>query len=626
MSRTLLTVLVLALAPSFAYAALDPELNTPYEFQVVLRVAKHRLLTSVFKKQVQRELHDSLQAALGEELARVKMVDFEEHELRDKIETLGLQQALEGWRSLNGIKTHFVLIDFADGQYEIQTRQYDGSTGLASPVVRREHLADPAGRPLVARTAALMIDRDFGLVGTIAEGKDREFRVFLKGGGLKTALDRWVKKDEVFAIAAIGRVGGAVGSRRVDGALLRALEDPRDGVVRCRLFFRYKDPLVSGPSVLGYRCIKLGTIEGHCRLRFVDETTRNPVGRTLPVVFSAFDFQNTSSDNPATNIDGFVQSKEKYKHVAFVRVLRSGQAAAQIPVEILDDRPVVCSIQFNEKADRQAQLDLQRRRWITQLYESCQVVNVLIKSLNELVKKGDHAKALANVKKGLEALDADIANGNQELDTLKEAGEKPDGPNLKDGVQRLEELKKDKKLLQDYVGQLEKVLDKETDPKYQELKELIAQARGLEKTADFDKAIEVYEQVLAKEPDPKEIKAHLEQLKQAWTPKSDKHKAARQFIYEVWPKKDTADQMKANMTKAKEAFEVCRAAKDYMTPVKMLNTNVAHTSKLLNEQKALQLDIADDFDTNKMIGALAGELGKLTEEITDFLKPKPAEK
>ena len=54
-------------------AALDAETKKPYQLTVVLHVADHRLLTDVFRDRVERELHDGLQAALGD-LAEVKVV------------------------------------------------------------------------------------------------------------------------------------------------------------------------------------------------------------------------------------------------------------------------------------------------------------------------------------------------------------------------------------------------------------------------------------------------------------------------------------------------------------------------------------------------------------------------
>ena len=79
-------------------------------------------------------------------------------------------------------KRHFVEVSFADGRYVVRARQHDGSTGLASPVVRRTWTSD---RQFVARAAALLIDQDFGVVGTVVPGKSegQMVQLALKGGG-----------------------------------------------------------------------------------------------------------------------------------------------------------------------------------------------------------------------------------------------------------------------------------------------------------------------------------------------------------------------------------------------------------------------------------------------------------
>src|SRR5206468_3837969 len=112
-----------------------------------LQVAEHRLLTPVFQQQLERELRGLLQLTYGP-LARVEVVRV--HRLLKDIRARGLQ-ALDDWDELSKVKTHFVLLDFADGRYRLQARQHDGWTGMASPVTRRAEVAEPR---LVARTAA----------------------------------------------------------------------------------------------------------------------------------------------------------------------------------------------------------------------------------------------------------------------------------------------------------------------------------------------------------------------------------------------------------------------------------------------------------------------------------------
>src|SRR5262249_53068491 len=99
------------------FAQLDPEKNSPYELQIVVRIPDHPPFTAAFKNQVKRELRDSLQAAYAD-LVRVEMADA--HPLFKDIDSKGLQAALESWTEVSPGKTHFVLIDFKNGEYEIQ--------------------------------------------------------------------------------------------------------------------------------------------------------------------------------------------------------------------------------------------------------------------------------------------------------------------------------------------------------------------------------------------------------------------------------------------------------------------------------------------------------------------------
>jgi hypothetical protein len=208
----LLTVLSFAVGPlSGAHAALDPELAKPYRLQVVLDVTEHRLLTRVFLDQLLRDLRDLLQANLGD-LAKVEVIDLAK-ETRKKnrakearkvpplfkaVQSDGLEKGLDGFREVSDVKTHFIRLRFVNGQYQLQARQHDGATGMPSPLVRTDQTTDPG---LVARKAAKLVDRDFGLVGTVMKVADGTVELAIKGGKLGVDLDRWVKVNEVFAIA-----------------------------------------------------------------------------------------------------------------------------------------------------------------------------------------------------------------------------------------------------------------------------------------------------------------------------------------------------------------------------------------------------------------------------------------
>ncbi len=125
------------------------------------------------------------------------------HPLLANIEAKGLETGLDGLEWMAGVKIHFVLVDFVDGSYVLKSRQYDGMTGLQSPLPR---LARTSDRTLVAREGARLVLQDFGLMGTVVRtGKD--YRLALKGGKLGVSLERWAKTGEVFAISRITKEG-----------------------------------------------------------------------------------------------------------------------------------------------------------------------------------------------------------------------------------------------------------------------------------------------------------------------------------------------------------------------------------------------------------------------------------
>src|SRR5262249_26203869 len=155
--------------------------------------------------------------ALGD-MAKVSILT--EHPLLKEIQAKGLEGALgTAGGTLSNHKTHFVGIGFASGRYEVEARQLDGWTGLASPVLRRDETTD---REFVARTAALLIARDFGVAGTLPPQQGSgEVRVTLKAGKLGP-IDRWVQKGDVFAIVQVSEGSEGMRAERVPFALLQA--------------------------------------------------------------------------------------------------------------------------------------------------------------------------------------------------------------------------------------------------------------------------------------------------------------------------------------------------------------------------------------------------------------------
>jgi len=106
-----------------------------------------------FRDDLRADLAGILKDALGP-MADVAVVDLKKVPANDwqplwrDAEAKGLA-GLEVVPDLNGVKTHFLRVDFGECQYELQARQRDGLTGMLSPL-RRNRTPD---RALVTRLA-----------------------------------------------------------------------------------------------------------------------------------------------------------------------------------------------------------------------------------------------------------------------------------------------------------------------------------------------------------------------------------------------------------------------------------------------------------------------------------------
>ncbi|MBV9123367.1 MAG: hypothetical protein JO112_08425 [Planctomycetes bacterium] len=612
----------------------------PYHLQVVLHVARHRSLTDVFREQIGRELHDWLQAALGPmgevEIINTDRVDEVNKDkllpaLLQEVEAKGLQQALDAppadWKKLRDLKTHFVLVDYLQGRYEIQTRQFDGLTGLASPVVRHDSTFD---RQLVARTAARLIDEDIGVVGTLEPGaKGPEVKITLQAGGLGVPLEHWVKKDDVFQVAQVLQGGKGLRSFRVEWALLQVTEEPKEGVCTCLLYARYSPPLPSSPAIVGFRCLKLGTTTAPLRLRLVDEKNFAPLS-ALRVKVSPFNFDAKVRDDKVDNSEGIVQTdpQNPYPNIAFVRVLNGEIPLARVPVPIFADHTVVCPILPNAETATLADLELRRTHWVDQLYDTLSVASQLFKDLRQLVESGSNEEALKKAQSALSDLDAGIAAGQAERTRLQMAIQQANSSgklNLAQGEQLLQDLDNRKAKLQDFIANVQKVIAEKNDPNRAKWLAMIQQAHLLEDEANYEGAIELYQQVIKelKEGDARtQLQKHLDEVQQAWKIKSPDQESARKFIYDVWPKLATVRELKENMDRARSAFDACKAVGDRLTLRKLLLVDVNHAANLKKDIDQIKgQDTEDARQEIKLISEVSTALEKLHQDVSNYVQP-----
>ncbi len=626
----LLAVLLVAPPGNCAEAAAT---SRPYKLTVVLDVAKNRVLTDVFRQQVERELGEGLQAALGE-LADVEVV--REHPKLASVRANGLK-VLSTWTEHSDAKTHFILIDFVGNQYVVQGRQYDGPTAMAGPAVRVDRTPD---RAFVARTAALMIERDFGFTATfrswpmIAELMRRQHveqpqtvRLDLLGAGLGVPLSRWVQKDDVFLVVQM-LDGGQ--TQPIEGALVQVQDAPRDdapdGTCTGRVFWRRLNQFEDGRHV-GYRCVKLGAGRYPVRLRFLEQ---RPDGTARPLTAGelsvevrrrGFNGEETSVVKGPTRGGYFTTADrpnlEPYDRAAFVTVRSAGRVRALLPQPLVDEQTVV--VVLSNVSDKSEELAERLERWRSRVSQAWLVQVGTFEELTELSHKADYPrdKIVARAKAGLKRTEDDCNTLDAEkADLLRDAGDKP--PDLSRQEQTLKDLQGGVKQLEKFIENQQTVLADEGKPERRTARQQIVDAGLAEERADFGRAIDLYEKSVASFDVP-EARERLKQLKRDWAVRDEEHRKARAFIYDKWPNLDTAG-LEREMEAAKKALAECKRVHDRLSPRKLLLAANAHVARLEKEVKGLRPDInLDDEKPSQRIKKVADELERLIHETVDFL-------
>lgn len=624
MSHVLVALGCLAVLASGAKAALDPEIDKPYTLQVVLSLAEHRVFTPLFREQVERDVRDNLQAAFGE---LVKVTVIRDHPLLAEVRSKGLRQVLDGWRFVSDLKTHFVLLDFKNGQYELQARQHDGQTGIASPEVRQTQVGD---RHLVARTAALMVERDFGVLATLpALGNNppqgQELTITLKGGRLSPTLGGLVREGHVFLLTQISQTAAGQRTALVPGAVLQVVKEPRDGTCVCRLYYRYAPALPDGSGVLGFRALKAATTESRLRLRVVSNDSRREQLNALSVALGKGPADMTETQ--ATNLNEPFQSMQMYRHLAFARISKQGQLiAGPFPVPIFSDAPQLCPVRVDPAAEKRGTLEARLRAWSSRWYDAALVGSTIVTDFNTRIEKAPET-ALKVARQGLGQLRPELLNLDAELRAIQvEAGKM--GLSVKqeiaEGDQRLRELSKRYHDLEHSLSELANVLAKQKDPKIKEWQTMLHRAHLLEAELEIDQALTLYEKVLAESNPSKDLREYVAKLKREWMPRDDEHREARAFAYDIWPRLTDAARIQERLSDAVKHAEVCRKARDQRTLRKLLRVSKDFVARLAKEAESLRPEAGDDDRkaADTIIEVTAG-LGKLIRALSEDVE-KPA--
>jgi hypothetical protein len=319
-------------------------------------------------------------------------------------------------------------------------------------------------------------------------------------------------------------------------------------------------------------------------------------------------------------------AKGLFNNVAFVKVYTgSGELKAQVPVALVTDRQVVVEMATGRN-DAGTAVALQAMAWRGRVADSYLVQVEQFKQINALTAKPDQlARALEEVRKTLDRSREDRARLGSEHDALAAQIAKLPArsrPDLAASERLLAQLESGEGQLRKHLNQLEEDLRKENDPQRRDWLARVKQGQLLEEEFEVGKAIKVYEKVLAEGFKSDELSKHLEEIKEKWKTKDEKHSDARQFIYYVWPTLDTAG-LKANLEKAQEALAVCRRVGDVTAAGRLFRATEAQAVRLKKEADGLRPDVnIDDQKPAELIKEVAPGLEKLAADVSMFINRK----
>ena len=632
--KRLLALLLLVLLPWPALAGLDAESKEKYQLKVVLQCGAHNWLNESFRGDLRSNLAATLQDALGG-MATVEVIDARSVP-SDKWPQLWKDVALKGLAALDSAqsnsadKIHFLRVDFVNGQYELQSRQLDGATGMASPL-RHDHTSD---RVLIVRLASRMIGEDFGITGTV-EGQGDNVRVRFRAGDLDAPLDQWVHRGDIFALVQVlpplRPEDKAPRAMRVPDTLVQLTDDPKKGACPARILYRSeKNPLTVPSRALGYRCIKLDTVRSNLRLRLIDAATGQPITKALEVRVHSEGFQSGESADDEVLIperNGLFLSKRKYDGIGFARVVTGARVIAKIPVEVMDDRTITAVISLDPEKEQRGELEKRKNDLERQYAEAKLVQDNLWEEILALANK-KKPDALAKAKLCLKVLEGDMKLLNDEYQSLKKdpGSQQVEMKNLA----AYEKILEDRRTrVQQLVGRLDELVRLEEDPtrlaQERHLKDLYNQGLLHEENLDIDAAIAAFEQILKQAKDQTEVQKRLDRLKAAWAIQSEEHRQARNFVYIELPRVKSLADVDAQLATARKNFQTLKQANDQYSLQKLQNVLLEIQKRLEEEiRKFNASESAEDMEKVAKAKKTAEEFDKFKQEVFDALKAKSA--
>jgi hypothetical protein len=441
---------------------LDPEPNGLYRWQVGIRCANHPVLSSEVRQQLSRELRAALQSGIST-IGEVEMIDFTN--VVDDRNPLFKTFLDKGWaaldpeltRELTKVKTQILTIDYQDGQFHLTTRQLDGSTGIASPVLRKQttRSVDQLGR-----VASLLIEPDFGPVGMAERisGDDDNVRVTFRGHAVASPT-KWVRKGDILAVSAIREITveqknlkdfrGAIPTIRTgvpyQHTLLKVNETiGEDGSCTCRILTRFRDPFArdtlgrDARKRIGLKVMKLATVETKIRLRLVGQDGQpHTRGSLLQIAGTDLDFSAQPGPEDLLKYEGGIyRSGRVFNNIACVQVSVEGGRTELFPVPVLGDDPVMLKFEIKPEDEERAVFARECNDYRSRVADLSREQFALVAKVNNLLDRSLNRQAQTEAEAGQKRVTETHAALSEELKQREAARHR--GKNQTDSRRRRE--------------------------------------------------------------------------------------------------------------------------------------------------------------------------------------------
>ena len=610
----------------------DPESASPYAWRVFVRFDPHPYFTKPDdRRRIVHQIRDALQGGVGP-LARVSAADLADVP-EDKRDNLTKAFVAKGWpaldaqefRILTGLKTHFLAISYRNGRYRLESRQHDGSTGIPTPAVRAEETVDPQ---MISRIAGLMLHREFGPVGTIEKIEKIADSVLVRfRGGDLPGLERYVRPGDVFAVAAIneqprpprprGRPGAGFREEEDEGPpvlsgqpreflLLRAEGPPLDGACRCEVIAgSAAPPMLLVRRIVGFRCMKLPTVEGPIEVRVVDRGGSPIVGGgTITVRAADVDFPSKADARDTLELrNGLFRTNRQLRNVACVVVVVGTSREARFPLPVLEEGVHTLRLALNEQDALQAALELDCENLRGRVAEAVNAQSQLVAALTRLIVDGKHREALARVGGGIDTLAAADKELSAEVNRLK-ALPGADAPIpatiLAACVDQLATLRKARPELMKKAEELKAALAKLDDPQRFELefraREINTQIRNHIERGEVPDALALFDELaklLTAEKQQEEIRERKAKLEFDWRVRDTQHQRARDYVVGRWRTVNGVAGFREALSPLKESADLMARLDDRLGLRNLISSMELAYSKLK--------DVLDTLDPNSEV-------------------------